>query len=363
MRISHIIYRLPESTFLQIINFIGCTVTATSFLAVGIYNLPIFARNLLPLFIQDIKFSYCRYICSVERRQTFQTEITSLSSGYFYLLPTVTLIKAAGSYRCLIRQFQVLSFFPMSLGNRYPKHIQNRFIQTGNRCLPWSFQIKNNNLIHSLLKPASRHIECLLGTDFPKTSHRMTVYPYHTFSPRFHIEESIRHLVQGKGSTVIGRHRLVVFLYPAESRRIHILIILVSHKVIVYREVIDSPVLQCFYIFAIDEFHLFGNTLTVVDRLIEIHTSHRFYQQVKLCACFQSGQNHFLLTGTAVETRQQFTVGKDLCPVMLFRNSQYCSRFHFLRQASAVKNGSPALIEFLHRFDIFGLFRCREIVD
>ena len=139
----------------------------------------------------------------------------------------------------------------------------------------------------------------------------MSVYPDHTFTPSLHIQEGITCLVQMEGGFIVGRAvyrftRLVVFL---------------TDKFIERRQVIYRPVFQFLCLVTIDHFHLLGDTFPVVDRLVKIHTPHGFYQDVQLSSFLQGFfQRQGKFTVTTIQTSQQFTVGKHLCPVVDFVN-------------------------------------------
>ena len=278
MRISRIIHRLPESTFLQVINLVGCAVTATGFLAVGINNLPVFTRDFLSFLIQHVKLRDGGNVGIIKRRQTFQTEVTSFRSRYFHFLPTVTRFESTGSYRCFLLQLDGLPLFTMRFWNSHAKHIQDRFVQSDNGRLFRTFQIKNNDFVHSFFQPAARHEQGLLRADFPKTSHGMTVHPYHTFSPRLHVQECISHLIQGKSSAIVGRNTFIIFLYATGGRRVHILKVPGRYKFIIYGKIINSPAFQRFGILTVHQFHFLGNSLAVVNGLVKVHTPHGFHQ-------------------------------------------------------------------------------------
>ena len=249
MRISHIIYRLPRKYFLQIIKFYRlygyrywmvsrCRhIQSSSFR--GIF---------CPFSSKDIKFSYCRYIL-FRRKKTNLPDRNNVAHGYFFTscqpLPWLKLPEATG---VSFVNFG-LSFFRWVSGT-----VTRSFISKIGLSKPVTVTsrgpFKSRTIISfSLLKPASRHIECLLGTDFPKNVPSHDRLPTHTIPfPHDSILKKYRHLVQGKGSTVIGRHRLVVFLYPRKQKNSYPdnSCQPQSHSL---PEVIDSPVLQCFYIF------------------------------------------------------------------------------------------------------------------
>ena len=278
MRISRIIHRLPESTFLQVINLVGCAVTATGFLAVGINNLPVFTRDFLSFLIQHIKLRNGGNVGIIKRRQPFQTEVTSFRNRNFHFLPTVTWFESTGRYRCFLLQFDGLPLFTMRFRNSHTKHIQDRFVQSDDGCLFRAFQVKNDDFIHSFFQPAARHEQGLLRTDFPETSHGMTVHPYHTFSPRLHVQERISHLIQGKSSAIVGRNTFIIFLYATGGRRVHILKVPGRYKFIIYGKIINSPAFQRFGILTVHQFHFLGNSLAVVNGLVKVHTPHGFHQ-------------------------------------------------------------------------------------
>ena len=166
----------------------------------------------------------------------------------------------------------------MSFRCFFTQHIQNRFFYASHFCFSRSLQVEHNNFILSFFQPATRHIQSLLRTDFPETSHGMTVHPYHTFSPRLHVQERISHLIQGKSSAIVGRNTFIIFLYATGGRRVHILKIPGRYKFIIYGKIINSPAFQRFGILTVHQFHFLGNSLAVVNGLVKVHTPHGFHQ-------------------------------------------------------------------------------------
>ena len=166
----------------------------------------------------------------------------------------------------------------MRFWNSYAKHIQDRFVQSDDGRLFRTFQVKNNDFVHSFFQPAPRHEQSLLRTDLPETSHGTAIHPYHTFSPWLHIQECISHLIQGKSGAIVGRNTFIIFFYATGGRRVHILKIPGRYKFIIYGKIINSPAFQRFGILTVHQFHFFGDSLTVVNGFVKVHTSHGFHQ-------------------------------------------------------------------------------------
>ena len=143
----------------------------------------------------------------------------------------------------------------MSFRCFFTQHIQNRFFYASHFCFSRSLQVEHNNFILSFFQPATRHIQSLLRTDFPETSHSMSVYPNHTFSPSLHIQESITCLIQTEGSFIICR----------SVNRLACLIVLLADKFIERRQVVYFPAFQFLHLFAAYHFHLVRNTFPVMN--------------------------------------------------------------------------------------------------
>ena len=156
-----------------------------------------FTRYRFAISSQDIELCHCCDVVICLRRKRFQTEITSFRrSSKSYFLPTVA--RSESTFVCyfLTCQFQFFSILAVCFGSFFTKHIKNRFLQAFDRSFGRTFQIQYENFILSFFQPAARYEECLLGTDFPETSHRMTVHPYHTFAPCAHVEESVAYFIE-----------------------------------------------------------------------------------------------------------------------------------------------------------------------
>ena len=92
-----------------------------------------------------------------QRRQPFQTEVTSFRNRNFHFLPTVTWFESTGRYRCFLLQFDGLPLFTMRFRNSHTKHIQDRFVSI-RRWLPLSgLSSQERDFIHSFFQPAARH--------------------------------------------------------------------------------------------------------------------------------------------------------------------------------------------------------------
>ena len=248
----------------------------------------------------------------------------------------------------------MFTLFAVSFGSFFAQYIENWLLQSLYHSFFRTFQVENDNLIHSLFQPATRHKERLLRTDFPKTPHRMAVHPHHTFAPGTHIEERIIRFRKFESRFIVSGHRLLA------TRNV----LLIARKSIIDRQIIHLPILYYLLITVRSrQHHTLRDTFTVVNGLIEINTSHSFYQNIKLGTLFQSRQCNGKFSFPAIQTRQQGIVGKDLRPVVHFGDFEHCSGFYILWQNSAVEDTSPTLIELFHRLNIYCLFCYGQIAE
>ena len=98
-----------------------------------------------------------------------------------------------------------------------------------------------------------------------------------------------------------------------------------------------------------------------MNRLIKVNASHSFYQDVDTRPFLQNRQLQGKFTTTTVQTSQQFTIGKNLCPIMYFCDLHRSAIFDRLLQSSPIQNRSPPLIKSLHRLYIHTLFSLGQI--
>ena len=200
-----VVYRLPEGALLQVEYLVGRAVAATCLFTVGIDNFPAFARYGLAVGIQYIEFGDGGNVVSIVVGRGIQAEVASLHGGSkLHFLPAVARLESTLVGRFLGVELQGLSVLAMRFGSLCAKHVENRFLKADHLCLGRTFQIEDDDFVLTFLQPASGHVECLLGTDFPEAAHRMSVHPNHTLAPCLHVKEGVACLVQAEGGAIVG---------------------------------------------------------------------------------------------------------------------------------------------------------------
>ena len=100
-----------------------------------------------------------------------------------------------------------------------------------------------------------------------------------------------------------------------------------------------------------------------MDGLVEIHTSHCLNEDIQTASLRYSRQFSGKFAFPAVKTGNEFSVNVNLPPVVQFGDGQCRPRRDILIDLGPVQNGSPALVELLHRSDFPGLLCARKIVE
>ena len=174
--------------------------------------------------------------------------------------------------------------------------INDRLFQTFYRSFFRTDNILHDNLILTFLKPATRHIQRLLRTDFPEASYCMSVDIDLTLAPSFQIKERIAGFLQIECSTIAARNLLIL-----QSHIFHVFLSLIAVTKIVYLPILEVDSHLAAIIHGISQFHFFCNTLEVFNGTSEIDTTHGFHEDINLIALFQSRHQERLLMITAVE--------------------------------------------------------------
>ena len=114
-------------------------------------------------------------------------------------------------------------------------------------------------------------------------------------------------------------------------------------------------------IHGVAQFHFFRNALEVLDGTAEVDSSHGFHKDVQLVSFLHGRQQHGLLMVATVDGADQFPIDKYLREVVRIRYGQD-TLCRYGRSLSAVKNGTPSLVERFHRLNVHRRMRCREVL-
>ena len=181
-------------------------------LTVGIIDYPRLARQTLALVIKHVHLSYSGHILAVYGIKSLDTDVAALGSlAESDLLPSVARFERAGNDRSLCAQIKFFAF--QTVGERLlnEKLVEFRLLEAFGFSFFRTEYVKYKNVILTLFQPASRHIESLLRTDFPNSSHRVAIDIYQSLAPCLEIQESVRRLVKierrlinSSGQTSVG---------------------------------------------------------------------------------------------------------------------------------------------------------------
>ena len=216
--------------------------------------------------------------------------------------------------------------------------VDDRLSQTLALSLTWTYHIEYDDLVLALLEPATRHIECLLRTNLPDSTHGVTIDIYQALAPSLEVEECIAWLLQIECGTIDSRDTLTLLIDKRLDRlEIHILV-----EVVGIFDVEHLPTTLQIYanlgvatVERVAELNIRHNTLEIFDRTTEIDTSHSLDQDVDLRALLASRECDFALAVAAVELTDVCAVDEYLSIVVCLQTQFSASRDR--RQGSAIE--------------------------
>ena len=295
----------------------------------------------------------------IKRLDANVTSRNGLVEAHF--LPTISCSKASFLDRFLASKVKVLALLAMRLRALEVKTVDDGFLESFGYRIIRADDIDHDDFVLTFLEPATRHIKCLLRANLPETSHRMTIHVKLALAPGLQIDECITYLRELEGSTV-GSSRIRIRLN--QRLPVHGL-----HGLVVIADVEDGPEFwlngdgsRLFGTNLIDELHLFGDTLEVLDGAAEVDATHGFHQNVELVALLDGRHLHLGLVLSTIEGTNLHTVHEDLGIVMRLGHTEHAGR-DILVEGVAIDDTAPTLIELFHGLDTCRYLARRKVVE
>ena len=148
--------------------------------------------------------------------------------------------------------------------------IQDWLGQSGDAASVRLSQFEHDDFVAASLQPRTRTIQRLMRPDIPKASQVVTIDPDNAFPPRTEIEKSVTDGLQAEPGAMKRRAfgRLIAKFETVEMIRIQ-------------RKTEGGPAGEFTRVRTSDQFHLFRDAFSIVQKLAVVHSSERFDQNVE----------------------------------------------------------------------------------